>query len=83
MFRPEVIKSRLNEKPFRPLRIIASEGLSYDIYHPDLVWVGWNDLQIGFAKPADPTIYDQTIRIAMAHVVGIEDIPAKKSSKKN
>jgi len=82
MFSPEVIKKRLNVKPFRPLRIVASEGLSYDIYHPDLVWVGWNDLQIGFAHANHPTIYDQTTRIAMSHVVAIEDIPAKKSSKK-
>jgi hypothetical protein len=37
MFSSEVIKSRLDEKPFRPLRIIVSEGLTYDIYHPDLV----------------------------------------------
>jgi hypothetical protein len=83
MFSPEVIKSRMNEKPFRPLRIIVSEGLTYDIYHPDLVWVGWNDLQIGFAHPDHPTIYDRTVRIAMSHVVAIEDIPAKKSSKKS
>jgi hypothetical protein len=82
MFSAEVIKARLNERPFRPLRIIASEGLSYDIYHPDLIWVGWSDLQIGFAHPDHPDIYNKTIRIAMSHVVGIEDLPAKKSSKK-
>lgn len=83
MFSPEAIKSRLNEKPFRPLRIIASEGRTFDIFQPDLVWVGWNDLQVGFASPDHPTIYDRTVRIAMSHVVGIEDLPAKKSTKKN
>ena len=83
MFSPEVIKARLNEKPFRPLRIIASEGLSYDIFHPDLVFVGWTDRIIGFARPEHPGIYERTIRIAMSHVVGIEDIPAKRSSKKS
>lgn len=83
MFTSDFIKARLNEKPFRPLRIIVSEGLSYDINHPDLIWVGWNDLQIGFAHPDHPTVYDRTIRIAMSHVVGIEDIPAKKPSKKS
>lgn len=82
MFSHETIKTRLNEKPFRPMRIIVSEGLSYDIHHPDLVWVGFNDLQIGFAHPDHPTVYDRTMRIALSHVVGIEDIPAKKSSKK-
>ena len=83
MFTAEGIKARLNEKPFRPLRIIASEGLTYDIQHPDLVWVGWTDLQIGFARPEHPTIYDRTIRLAMSHVVGLEDLPVPAPSKKN
>lgn len=83
MFNADVVKARLNEKPFRPLRIIVSEGLNYDIYHPDLVWVGWSDLQIGFASPDHPTIYDRTVRIAMGHVVGLEDIPSPAPSNKN
>ena len=83
MFTAEVIKVRLNEKPFRPLRIIASEGLSYEINHPDLVWVGWSDLYIGFASPEHPTIYDRTIRVAMSHVVGLEDLPASTPAHKN
>ncbi|MBM3993047.1 MAG: hypothetical protein FJ303_02660 [Planctomycetes bacterium] len=83
MFSAEVIKARLNQEPFRPLRIIASEGLSYDIYHPDRFWIGWSDIQIGFAHPDHPDIYNKTIRITMSHVVGLEDIPAKKSSKKS
>lgn len=83
MFSPEVIKARLNEKPFRPLRIIVSEGLKYDIARPDLVWVGWNDLQVGFASPDHPTIYDRTIRIAMSHVVGLEDLPSSAPANKN
>lgn len=76
MFTAEIIKGRLNQKPFIPLRIIVSEGLSYEIYHPDLVLVGWSDLIIGFAIPNQPSIYDRTIRIAMGHVVGLEDLPA-------
>src|SRR5262245_4127598 len=34
MFRGEDIQERLRVKPFRPFRIIASEGLRYDIHHP-------------------------------------------------
>lgn len=75
MFNAEVIKGRLNQKPFRPLRIIVSEGSSYDIYHPDLIWVGWSSLQIGFAKPEHPTIYVRTVRVAMGDVIGLEDLP--------
>lgn len=43
MCRAEDIQARLREKPFRPLRIIASEGLQYDVHHPDLVFVGRHD----------------------------------------
>ena len=76
MFRPEDIQARLRERPFRPLRLICSEGLSYEIKHPDLVLVGERDLMIGFARPSRPTVYNQVIRVALLHLVGIEDIPA-------
>ena len=63
MFTPEAIQARLREKPFRPLRIITGEGQRFDIYHPDLVLVGWRDLTIGFASPDSPTIYDRQTRV--------------------
>src|SRR5947207_167659 len=83
MFSPEVIKARVKEKPFRPLRVTVSEGISYDINHPDLIWVGWNDVQIGFASPDHPTIYDRTTRVAMSHVIALEDIPSPAPADNN
>lgn len=75
MYRAEDILERLRVKPFRPLRIIVSEGLKYDIHHPDLVFVGRHDLQIGFSATNDPSIYDRVVRVAMVHVVALEDLP--------
>ena len=75
MFRSEDIQARLRERPFRPLRFVVSEGLRYDIYHPDLVLVGRHDLMIGFAEPDRPTVYDRVIRVALVHLVGIEELP--------
>ncbi len=74
MFRPEDIQARLREQPFRPLRIIASEGLQYDVLHPDLVFVGRRDLMIGFPGPDNPRLYDRVIRVAIVHIVGLEDL---------
>lgn len=74
MFRPEEIQARLSEKPFRPLRLIASEGLRYDIVHPDLVLVGQRELTIGFPSPDNPRLYDRLIRVALVHLVGVEDL---------
>jgi hypothetical protein len=77
MFRAEDIQARLREKPFRPLRFIVSEGLHYDIDHPDLVLVGQRDLTIGFATEDRPTVYDRVVRVALFQLVGIEELPTK------
>ena len=79
-YRSEDIQKRLREKPFRPFRIIASEGLRYDIFHPDLVFVGTRDLMIGFPGPDNPTVYDQVTRVALVHVVAMEDIAPPSTS---
>jgi hypothetical protein len=83
MFTAEGIQARLREKPFRPVRIVVSEGLRYDIIHPDLVLVGRHDLMIGFSDPATPTIYDRVIRVALGHVVGLEDVPVPTTGSTN
>ena len=75
MYSAEDIQVRLREKPFRPLRIVASEGLRYEIHHPDLILVGRHDLMIGHPDPVTPTVYDQVTRVALVHVVALEDIP--------
>lgn len=73
MFRPQDIQARLHERPFRPLRITASEGLRFDIHHPDLVLVGQRDLTIGYPSE-DPTIYDRIVRVAIVHIVAIDEL---------
>lgn len=79
MYSAEDIQARLREKPFRPLRIIASEGLRYEIRHPDLVFVGRHDLQIGYPDPQNPSIYGGVTRVALVHIVALEDLPAPAS----
>ena len=74
MFRPEDILARLRVRPFIPMRIIASEGLRFEIPHPDLVYVGHRDITIGHELPGIPGIYDRQTRLALVHIVGIEDI---------
>jgi hypothetical protein len=83
MFSAEEIQARLRVKPFRPLRIVVSEGVRFDIDHPDLVLVGRRDLTIGTPDPASPTIYDRVTRVALVHVVALEDLPAAPSTSHN
>jgi hypothetical protein len=83
MFTAEQIWERLRQQPFRPFRIIASEGLRFNIEHPELLHVGRRDLIIGLPDADNPAIYDDIMRVALAHVVALEDLPATKSSATN
>jgi hypothetical protein len=40
MFTADHIYERMQDRPFKPLRIVTSSGESYDVYHPELVVVG-------------------------------------------
>jgi hypothetical protein len=83
MFTAEMILERLRERPFRPVRIVASEGRHFEIHHPDLVFVGRRDLMIGSPDPATPSVYDRVVRVAMVHVVALEDLPVASDTSTN
>jgi hypothetical protein len=83
MFTAEEIQTRLRQQPFRPVRIVVSEGLHFDIYHPEMVFVGRRDLSIGTPDPASPTIYDGMTRVALVHVVALEYLTPPTSPLSN
>ena len=37
--RAEEIRNHLRKQPFRPLRLYLSNGASYDVRHPELIYV--------------------------------------------
>jgi hypothetical protein len=81
MFTPEIIHERLHRQPFQPFRIVASEGLRFDVHHPDLVMVGQRDLTIGIPAPHHPSIYSRQVRVAIVHIAAIEDLPMSAGTK--
>ena len=83
MFTADQIRARLLQQPFRPLRIIASEGLRFDIAHPDLLHVGRRDLVIYLPDPADPRVHDDSIRVAIVHIAALEDLPLGQTQSTN
>lgn len=83
MFTPEMIKERVRKQPFVPVRIVTSAGQAFDVYHPDMIWIGQRDIHIGTPSKRDQTIYDQTTRVALLHVTALEDLPARRSKGGN
>jgi hypothetical protein len=76
MFTADDIRGRIRQQPFTPLRIVTSSGQTFDVSHPDLVWIGRRDLMVGTALPDAPTYYDQVTRVAIMHVTALQDLPA-------
>ena len=75
VFTSDDIQARLRIQPFVPVRIIASTGQTFDIYHPDLVMVGRRALVIGFASAENPTQFDQVTQLAILHVSELRNLP--------
>ena len=85
MFTPTAIRTRLKQQPFRPFRLVTSSGESYEVRHPDLLFVGMDEVIVGIPGKNDPAFYDDVSRVAIVHVTAMEDLPkkAKRSSKRN
>lgn len=77
------IRDRVKRSPFLPLRIVTSTGLSYDIYHPNMIMVGKRFLEIGAPSNDEPDIFDTITRVAILHVTAIQDLPAPSTSSGN
>lgn len=76
MFSAEEIQGRLREQPFAPFQIVTTTGQTYDVRHPDLVFVTRRYLMVGTPAPESPTISEQATRIAIIHVTELRDLPA-------
>lgn len=71
--------SRARQKPFRPFRLIVSEGGVYDVRHPEWIMVGRDSVVIGQAKDPAQDFYDSTVMVDLIHVVRMEPLEASAS----
>jgi hypothetical protein len=83
MFSSNDIQARIQERPFRPLRVVTSSGQSYDVRHPELVIVGRRDMIIGTGSNDNPTVYEVANRVAIMHVTDLQDLPEPSTPGKN
>ena len=68
---PDELRHTQHQKPFEPFRIVLSDGTTYDIRHPDLLWVGQRSAYVGLTgQPAD-TFFERSIKLDLLHVTQI------------
>ena len=78
--RPEEFKELLDAQPFIPLRIHMTDGKTYDIHHPDFVWVLRSRIDIGILAEQNGGILDRVDHCSLLHVVRVEELAGPSQS---
>ena len=79
----EELQDSARRQPFEPFRIILTTGATYDIRHPDLIWIGQRSAMIGLTNDPNGTAYDRSIKVDLFHIVGIEELPVSPPPSSN
>jgi hypothetical protein len=67
-------RALLDAKPFVPFRIHMTDGKSFEVQHPEFVWVFRNRLDIAILADATKGIVDHVERCFFLHVVRVEEL---------
>ena len=76
---PEELRDALRQ-PFRPFRLVMTDGMGYEIRHPELLMVGRRSAQVGLTGKPSQTFYERTITVDLLHVIRLEPLEVLTSS---
>jgi hypothetical protein len=71
---PEDLRDVLRRQPFEPFRLVMTDGVGYEIRHPDLLWVGRRFAMVGLTGRAGQTFFERAVQVDLLHVIRIEPI---------
>lgn len=73
---PDDLLVALRRTPFEPFRLVTTDGASYDIRHPDMVFVARRTVIVGVPRENvfEPP-FDRYHIVALLHVIRLENLP--------
>jgi hypothetical protein len=74
--RPQDLLDMLRTRPFRPFRIHMTDGRTYDVVHPEAVFVLKSRAIVGLRPDPETGVPDRSEDIALLHIVRTSEIPA-------
>lgn len=80
---PQELRDTVKRQPFEPFRIVMTDGIGYDIRHPDLVMVGQRTAIVGLTVQPDQVLFERTVKIDLLHIIRIETLEADQKPLKN
>jgi hypothetical protein len=72
--RPEELTKLLRTRPFIPLRIIMTDGQTYDIRHPEMVIVLRQRVDIGVLPDPAMEVAEGVVHCSLLHIVRVEEL---------
>jgi hypothetical protein len=74
--RPEELSGLLRRQPFIAIRIHLSDGMTYDVRHPENVMVLRARINIAVDRDATTGVVGRVDFVSLLHVVRVEDMAA-------
>jgi hypothetical protein len=72
---PGVLREALRQTPFRPFRIVQTDGTSYDVRHPDQVWVAQTYAIVGVYGDQPSQFAERHLTLDLLHLIRLEPLP--------
>ena len=72
--RAEELRSLLARRPFVPIRLHLTDGVTYDVRHPEMAFLTRSTVEIGLEEKEGSGIADQVIYCSLVHVVRVENL---------
>ncbi len=80
---PEELRESLRQQPFEAFRIVLTDGMAYDIRHPDLLWVGKRTAYVGLTGQPGQTYFERAVKVDLLHIIRAEPIDSTSSPPQN
>jgi hypothetical protein len=77
----EDLLNTLRKHPFEPFRIHLTDGHTFEVHHPDLIWVGQRVCLVGHrARDTSEPVFDRYDQVSILHITRLEPIPEHASA---
>ncbi len=75
----DAVFARLRRRPFVPFRIILSSGTTYDVLHPEMLFISKSGMTVAIydrdQRPSPDEIPVRESLVSFLHIAETEDLP--------
>jgi len=74
---PQDLLQAIRKRPFVPFRLHLTDGMTYEVYHPELMMVGLASAIVGVSAPGQgQPVYEHYETVDLRHIVRMEPLKA-------